>query len=173
MAATLALIGIAGLYAVRDFEHRKAVHLLEGQQFQSAAPIRVSAYPYYWSLTHWYAVAETQNFFATSGMDSRTGELNPSQLEFIPKPHETAATLAAKQSYLGRAYLDWAQYPVVTETGEGQDTGVHFVVHFKDLRFDYPEYRGRISLSCSIELDNNLHIVGETFGKRAQQSPFE
>jgi inner membrane protein len=168
-AATLALIGIVGLYGVRDFEHRKAVHSLESQRFESAAPIRVSAYPYYWSLTHWYAVAETENFFATSGMNSRTGELNRSQLEFIPKPDETAATLAAKRSYAGRVYLNWAQYPLVTETEEGQDA----VVHFKDLRFDYPELRGRITLSCSVELDSNLHIVGETFGKRPQQPPLD
>jgi inner membrane protein len=106
-------------------------------------------------------------------MNSSTGELTRSQLEFIPKPGETAATLAAKQSYLGRVYLDWAQYPLVTETGEGQDAVVHFVVHFKDLRFDYPELRGRISLSCSVELDSNLHIVGETFGTRPQQRPLD
>ncbi len=29
------------------------------------------------------------------------------------KPEETPVTLAAKRSYLGRVYLDWARYPVV------------------------------------------------------------
>jgi inner membrane protein len=167
MAATLALICIAGLYAVRHYEHRRAVHSLKSQHFESAAPVRVSAYPYYWSLTHWYVVAETKNFFATSDIDSRSGELDSAELQFFPKPPETPATLAAKQSYLGRVYLDWAQYPLVTETPHGQDApGRSVFVHFRDLRFDYPEFRGRIALSCSVELDGNLHVVGETFGHK-------
>ena len=163
-AATLALAGVVALYAVRDYEHRKTVDALKHQQFESAAPVRVSAYPYYWYLFRWYAVVETDRFFATSDVDSRRGQLNRSELELFPKPPETAATLAAKRSFLGRAYLDWAQYPLVTETDSGDDS----VVHFKDLRFDYPQLRGRIRLSATVELDKHLHVVGEGFGERAQ-----
>jgi len=168
-AAALALIGVVAVWAFRDHEHRHAVSELESQRFQSVVPIRVSAYPYYWSMTRWYAVAETKDFFATSDMNSRTGALDQAELELIPKPPETPATVAAKQSYLGRVYLDWAQYPLVTETAEGED----LVVHLKDLRFDYPRLRGRITLSATVELDSKLHVVSEKFGRREQRPPLD
>src|SRR4029077_14603145 len=112
-AATVALVCVAVLYAARDHEHRQAMRSLEHQQFKSAVPTRVSVYPYYWHLFRWYAVVETHDFFATSDIDSRTGEMNRSEIEFVPRPPESAVTLAAKKSYLGRVYLDWAQYPLV------------------------------------------------------------
>jgi inner membrane protein len=169
LAAVIALVCVAGLYAARDHEHRKAVHALLGQEFNSASPVRVSAYPYYWYLFRWYAVAETPDFFATSDINSRTGEMNRSELEFVPKPSETAFTLAAKNSYLGRVYLDWAQYPLVTQTSSGDN----WVVHFRDLRFDYPPLRGGRTLSATVELDNHLHVVGEKFGQRPQVPPID
>ena len=85
------------------------------------------------------------------------------------KPPETPATLVAKRSYLGRVYLDWAQYPIVTESSSGADS----VVQLRDLRFDYPQLRGRITLSCTVELDRNLHVIGERFGRRDQQPPLD
>jgi inner membrane protein len=168
-AAILALLCVVGLWAFRDHEHRHAIHAVSQQRFQSADPIRVSVYPYYWSLTHWYAVAETRDFFATTDVNSRTGALDRSQLEIFPKPPETVATLTAKRTYLGRVYLDWAQYPLVTERSDGSAV----VVHFKDLRFDYPSLRDRIILSCEVELDRNLHVVAERFGQREQSPPLD
>jgi inner membrane protein len=168
-AAKVALLCVVVLYAARDSEHRRAVHYLQREQFGAATPLRASAYPYYWNLFRWHAVAETQDFLANSDMDSRTGELDRSQLELIPKPPETPATLAAKRSYVGRVYLDWAQYPYVTEEKLDDDS----IVHFSDLRFQYPPLRGRSALSCSVELDKNLHIVREAFGLRQQSPPLD
>jgi inner membrane protein len=167
--AVAALICVTLLYAFRDHEHRHAVEALRQWQFQSGSPLRVSAYPYYWHLYQWYAVAETRDSFATSDIDSRTGQLNQSELEYFPKPAETPATLAAKRTYLGRVYLSWAQYPLLAETCEGADA----IVHFRDLRYDYPRLRGRITLSGSVELDKNLHVVRETFGHREQSPPLD
>jgi len=48
------------------------------------------------------------------------------------KPEETAVMLAAKKSYLGRFYLDWAQYPI-TEMDKLESGG--YIVRFRDLRF--------------------------------------
>jgi inner membrane protein len=171
-AARIALACLVLFYAFRDHEHRDAVHALRGQQFtsngsQPVAPIRVSVYPYYWYLTRWYAVAETPTFFASSDMNSRNGELDRSQLVIIPKPPETPATLAAKKSYLGRVYLDWAQYPLANVSAEGEDT----MVRLRDLRYDYPRLRGRITLSCSVALNKDLQVVREFFGSQEQQPP--
>ena len=76
-------------------------------------------------------------------------------------------TLAAKRSYLGRVYLDWAKYPITeTEpiTAQGEITG--FIVRFKDLRFQQPGRPNRSVLSATVELDRNLKVVGEYFGLR-------
>jgi inner membrane protein len=167
--AVIALVCVAGLYAARDHEHRNAVHAVQQQRFNSAAPLRVSAYPYYWNIFRWYAVAETPDFFATSDINSRSGEMNNRELEMFSKPPETPVTLAAKKSYLGRVYLDWARYPLVTETQSGKD----WMVHFRDLRYDYPSLRGRIMLSCSVELNSSLQVVHEFFGSREQVPPID
>jgi inner membrane protein len=166
-AAVVALICVAGLYAVRDHEHRKAEDALGSQRFESALPVRVSVYPYPVLLTRWYAVVETRDSFVSSDVNSLSGQLNPAELLTVTKPVETPATLAAEQSYFGRAYLAWAQYPVVTEEKAGANT----TVHFRDLRFDYPGMRGRITLSGSVELDGGLHVIGERWGNREQQPP--
>jgi len=167
VAAITALVLVAGLYAVRDHFHREAVNALWHKRFEEATPVRVSAYPYYWHLYEWYAVAELPDSFVSSDLDARTGELNSKELEFFPKPPETPATLAAKRSYFGRVYLSWAQYPLVIATHSGGDV----IVSFKDLRFDYPRFRGRITLSGTVELDPDMRIVGERFGNREQVPP--
>jgi len=168
-AAILALIAVASLYAVRDHEHRQAVDALSRMHFNFAAPDRVSAYPYFWNVFRWYAVAETKDFYATSDFDVDTGKLDLKELRFFHKRADTAAILAAKRSYAGRVYLDWAQYPLVTETVSGEDS----VVHFRDLRYNFPAMRGVSTLSCTVELDGNLRVVGEKFGAREQKPPLD
>lgn len=167
--AAIALVCMTVLYMARDHEHRKAVHAVEQKRFNSAAPVRVSAYPYYWNIFRWYAVAETPEFFATADINSRSGEMNSRELEFFSKPPETAVTLTAKKSYLGRVYLDWAQYPLVTQTS----TEDGWTVRFRDLRYDYPPLRGGNTLSGTVELNHSLHVVGEKFGNRAQVPPVD
>jgi inner membrane protein len=91
-------------------------------------------------------------------------------MQFFPKPPETPATLVAKRTYLGRVYLDWAQYPLVTETNSGEDS----VVQFRDLRFAYQQFRGQPPiLSATVELDQKLHVVSQKFGAREQKPPID
>jgi inner membrane protein len=167
VGATLALLVVVALWGVRDFEHRRAVSALEARQYEGADPIRASAYPYWWSPFRWDGVVETRSFFATMPVDTLAPEVDPEgEMRLHYKPEETPVTVAAKKSYLGRVYLDWAQYPI-TETepldfGEGG-----YIVRFQDLRFDYPERKG--VLSANVELDKNLKVVAITFGKRRQR----
>jgi inner membrane protein len=114
-------------------------------------------------------VVEAQNFFAVTQVDSLTPEVDPAgEMQIRYKPEETTVTLAAKKSYLGRVYLDWAKYPITeTEPLEFGERG--YIVRFKDLRFDYPERRGRNVLSASVVLDRNLKVVAEAFGVRRER----
>ncbi len=164
VAATLALIGVLALWGLRDYEHRRAVSALQARLYENVDPIRVSAYPYWINPFQWSGVVETQNFFASMQVDSSIPDVDPQgDMQIRYKPKETAVTLAAKQSYLGRVFLDWAKYPI-TETEQLDSPPGGYVVRFQDLRYAYPGRNGRIPLSCSVELDGRLDVIGESFG---------
>ncbi len=122
----------------------------------------------------WGGVGETQNFFAVMLVDSLAPEAEPEgRMEIRYKPEETEVTLAAKRSYLGQVYLDWAQYPVTeVETLPPPQEG--YIVHFIDLRYvQIPSAisrgRRRRALSAGVELDKHLRVVGDVFGAGQDQ----
>jgi inner membrane protein len=170
IAATLALLGVVLLWGLRDFEHRRAVSALAARTYQGADSLRVSAYPTMVDPFHWYGVVETRAFFALAPVDSLRPEVDPEDhLAIRYKPEETPVTLAAKKSYLGQVYLDWAQYPITeTETLQPPESG--YIVEFQDLRFvQLPSLlssRGEPSraLSAGVQLDKNLRVVGDVYG---------
>ena len=175
LSTELALLSIVILWAVRFYEGKNAEHVLRSETFDSEAVLRASAFPY-WTpdsrsliALHWAAVVETQTSFVTSAVNPWTGKLDPAQLVIIPKPPQTPAIVAAERSYLGRVYLDWAGYPLVTESSEGDDT----VVLFRDLRFGYPQLRRDTLLTATVQLDRNLHVTGEAMGPRRQNPPID
>jgi inner membrane protein len=174
VAASLALVGIALMWGVRDYEHRRAVSALEARTYNDADPLRASAYPHWINPFQWDGVVETPAFFALAPVDSLSPEVDPEgQLEIRYKPEETAITLAAKRSYIGRVFLDWARYPVTeTETLESPQGG--YIVHFQDLRYvripsAISRGRSRNALGAVVELDKNLHVVGDVYGTEKKQ----
>lgn len=166
--ATVALIGIVCVWGLRDFEHRRAVAALQARTYKDANGIRVSAFPYYLTPFRWSGVVETKNFFAVMWVNSLAPEVDPeNSMEIHYKPEETAVTLAAKKSYLGRIYLDWAQYPITeTEALSAPEQG--YAVRFRDLRYQYP---GRASppLSAGVILDRELKVIAEFFGRHVRR----
>jgi inner membrane protein len=171
LAATLALFGIVALWLVRDYEHRRAADAMAARTYQGAEPLRASAYPMMANPFRWYGVVETPAFFALAQVDSLGPEVDPeNRMEIRYKPPETPVTLAAKESYLGRVYLDWAKYPI-TET---EDLPDGYIVYFTDLRFARLPglLRGRTRrspLSAGVKLDKNLHVVGDVYGTEDHQ----
>jgi len=174
-AATLALFGIVLVWAVRDYEHRRAVNALASRTYSGVDPLRVSAYPTWINPFEWYGVVETRDFFALTLVDSQGPEVDPEdRMEIRYKPEETPITLAAKNSYMGRVYLDWAQYPITeTEVLEAPEKG--YIVYLQDLRYvEVPSalggQRGRTALGAAVELDSNLHVIGDVFGTGKNRS---
>ncbi len=166
VAATLALLGVVLMWGLRDYEHRRAVSALASRTYDGVDPLRVSAYPKWVDPFHWYGVVETPAFFALAPVDSSSPEVDPEgRMQVRYKPAETPVTIAAKKSYLGRVYLDWAQYPITeTETLSGPEGG--YIVHFQDLRYvQVPSAldRGRRTLGAAVKLDRNLHVVGDVY----------
>jgi inner membrane protein len=170
ISATLALLGVVFLWGLRDFEHRRAVTALAARTYQGAEPLRASAYPTMTNPFRWYGVVETPSFFALAPVDSSAPEVDPEgRLQIRYKPEETPVTLAAKNSYLGRVYLDWAQYPI-TETESLDPSEGGYIVEFVDLRFvQLPSLLNRRgepnrALAAGVRLDKNLQIVGDVYG---------
>jgi inner membrane protein len=165
-AATIALLGVAACWGFRDYEHRRAVAMLESQTYQGAQTLRVSAYPYMMNPFRWYGVAETPAAFAMMNVDTLMPEIDPEgRMQFRYKPEETPITLAAKKSYLGRVYLDWAKYPV-TEAEQVNEGSTVYIVRFRDLRYAYPGSAARATLGAMVLLDRDLRVVEERFGLR-------
>lgn len=165
--AIFALLCLAAIILVRDFEHRRAVNALNSIMYRGQDPLRVSAFPYPLDPFAWAGVVETRDFFAMVPVDSRSGQVDPRNKMVVRfKPEETAVTLAAKKSRLGRVYLDWAQYPLVVTQRLPGNAG--YRVQFQDLRFVYIQESSRGQsppLSGYVELDPQLRVIDEYIGR--------
>jgi inner membrane protein len=140
----MVLIGID--LGVRAVEHHRALRMIGNTRFGNQPVLRADAEPYPVDPFLWFAVAETADYYQTGSVNSRTETVETDEWnDVIFKPPVTPATTAAKNSWLGRAYLDWARFPVVTDRGHAnlvasddlapqpQDSAVEF----RDLRFAY------------------------------------
>jgi inner membrane protein len=168
VAATLALIGVVLLWGLRDYEHRCAVQALEARTYNGVDPLRTSAYPTMANPFHWYGVVETPAFFALAPVDTLGPEVDPEErMDFRYKPEDTPITMAAKKSYAGRAFLDWAQYPIAeTEVLGAPEEG--YIVHFQDLRYvqvpnAFGGDRGRRVLGVGVKLDKDFRVIGDVY----------
>ncbi len=143
--AIAALAFIAILYGVRNAEHQRALSLMRASQTDPV--VRVAAEPYPIDPFHWQGLSETANYYRTASITTRNDFVDTDSGQTIYKPPVTMAVLAAKRSYLGRVYLDWSTWPLVTDLGSVIAPGAETVanlpapptdwhtVQFRDLRF--------------------------------------
>ncbi len=166
--AIFALSCLALILFARDFQHRKAVTALESRVYQGAEPLKVSAFPYPINPFKWHGVVETETFYQTLAVDSREPDAETDELANTRyKPVESAVIKAARESDLGRVYLDWAQYPLLeVEPLDGGRAG--HLVRFYDLRYIYPDRETR-PLAASLELDERMEVVAEGVGSRIKR----
>jgi inner membrane protein len=160
--AIAALLAAAALWTLRFVEHQKALQLAQTGDYNGASILRVAADPYPINPFRWQTIVETPQFYQISTADTLNGTLaTNNHADIIYKPPTTLATLVAKQSWLGEVYLDWSQYPVVTETGADPD-GLTTVT-FRDLRFFYdtPLFSGRAKtpLSGTVYVNADRRVV--------------
>lgn len=170
VGAIIALILVVLFWGVRDYEHRRAVAAMESLTYRGEDAVRVSAYPYMLNIFRWYGVAETNSSFHLVEVDSAIPEVDPdNNARVLHKPEATPMTLAAKKSYFGRVYLDWAQYPM-TEVEQLPPPRSDYLVRIYDLRYTYPERKGR-GLGGWVLLDRNLHVLDQNFGMNTAPKP--
>ena len=156
--AIFALTCVVVLWGYRDFQHRRALNAMSAVTYNGATATRVAAYPYIIDPYRWLGVVETKDFFQSLPVNSSKPEVDPSgEARTYYKPEETPVSQAAKASYFGRVYLDWAVFPVV-ETQAIESGFKGYVADFIDLRYAYP---GRNVLGGFVVLAPNLQVEGQ------------
>ncbi len=161
--AMAALVIFALIWGVRDYEHRRAIAAMDAVQYQGQNANRVAAYPYQSNPFKWHGVVETDESYETVVVDSLRPEVDPNgrALTYY-KPQESEALKAVRESYLGRAYFQWAAFPVAEVEKRDSSMGGGYVVRVKDLRFAYPERRNT-PLSTYYYLSDDFRVTSAGF----------
>jgi len=158
--AIAALLAMVALWGWRAFERAKAIDLAMNKKYGGAPVTRVFASPYPVNPYKWHIVVDTPMFYQLATADTFNGRLEAPLENLLYKPPTTLATLPAKRSWLGEAYLDWSMYPMVTDIGLDGEGLIE--VTFRDLRFMYntPLMRGRVKppLSGTVYLDQENRV---------------
>jgi inner membrane protein len=166
--AIFALVCLVLIWGFRDYQHRRAITAMSSFLYHGVTPLRLAAYPYMINPYSWHGVVETSDFLETVPVKSLGPEVDDMRGQLYYKPPETDAGRAAKSSYLGQVYLDWAVFPFVeVQTFQGQNSG--YLAEFKDLRYTYPDVRGRAPLTGYVVLSPDLRVLEE--GMNSGQSP--
>ena len=146
--AVFALVGMLLLGCWRWAEHAQALAMLDNTSVASEPTKRAAAEPYPINPFRWHAVLETDGFYQTAEIDTRSHSIdsNPHR-DLMYKPADTPAVEAAKRTLLGQVYLDWGMWAVVRDVGQMPVAGMDppnlppgrtwTTVEFSDLRFDY------------------------------------
>ncbi|HEY0786178.1 MAG TPA: hypothetical protein VGD62_09935, partial [Acidobacteriaceae bacterium] len=152
--AVAALVFMGLLWTLRNAEHAHALALARTGSAETGPltrqPIlRLAAEPYPVDPFHWRILAETPDRYLTADVHTLDDRVDR-DAEDVDKPPVTPAVAAAKQSRLGRVYLDWGRWPLAVDLGSmpipgdlSQSSRAAFgrsthTVRFTDMRFAYP-----------------------------------
>jgi len=183
--AIFALAGTAGLGCWRWAEHAQGMALVNQAQVASQPVQRMALEPYPVNPYHWHAILETTDFYQTADVNTWTGSVQSDpQIDVMYKPTDTPAVEAAKQTLLGKVYLDWGSWAVVRDLGPEPVAAMAApdlhpgrpwtTVEFSDLRFYYRFLPAQNTPAASV-LSGWVYIVdgrdeaGEAMGSRQQR----
>jgi len=170
-------------WSLRNAEKSHAIELVRNSGVVAAPIVKIDAEPYPINPFTWHVVAETADYYQTAEVHTRNDYVQSERASSITyKPPMTPAVDASKQSWLGRVYLDWSEFPLVTDLGYAPidhayppQPGWH-TVEFDDLRFSYSALGdgtsrnpGRNPLGGSIYVGPGSEIEGMFMGGREQK----
>jgi inner membrane protein len=183
--AIFALLGMTIYGCWRWAEHAQAVALLQNTSIATAPVARVAAEPFPVNPWRWHGILETPAFYQTAEINTQTGSVDSDpQSDILYKPADTPALEAARQTYLGRVYLDWGAWAVVRDLGQQPapafdpprlPTGRPWTtIEFTDLRFAYAFRGGQntrppAGLSGWVYILDNREDGGQFLGGREQK----
>jgi len=183
--AIFSLAAMVALGCWRWAEHAQALAMAENTGIASEPVARIAIEPYPVNPFRWHAILETADFYQTAEIDTRTGSIeSDSRRDVMYKPVDTPAVEAAKQTLLGRVYLDWGTWAVVRDVGQEPVAGMDppnlppdrtwTTVEFTDLRFDYAflatrSAGGRAPLGGWVYVVDSRDDAGEIMNGRVQR----
>jgi inner membrane protein len=175
--AIAALLAIVSIWGWRAYEQQRALQLAATADLNGAEILRIAASPHPITPFRWHIVIESPQFFQLASVDLLTNSLTVSPGDIFYKSPTTLATLIAKRSWLGEAYLDWSQFPLVTDSGHSSDPDPGLAalttVTFHDLRFMYDvsflKGREQPPLSGSVSINADHRIVAMEMDGRPQK----
>jgi inner membrane protein len=147
--AIAALTVIVAWWGLRNAEHAHALELARTGDWTREALIRAAAEPHMLDPFAWHVILETQDTYQTAEVRTIGDQVTTdASIDVIYKPPVTPAVAAAKQSYLGRVYLNWSTWPLTQDRGPIQAPGADYApkpdwrtVEFQDLRFGHGALR--------------------------------
>lgn len=183
--AIFALAAMVGLWCWRWAEHAHGLALLQSQPITQDAMKRIALEPYPVNPWRWHAIVETPRYYQMAEVNTRTDDVESDpQADVLYKPDDTPAIEAAKQTELGKVYLDWGTWAVVRDMGQEPVQGMTLpelpkgrtwtTVEFTDLRFGY-SFNGRGTARPPSTLTGYVYIVdgreeaGEAMGHKEQK----
>src|SRR5258708_5680522 len=120
--AIAALVAMDALWGWRWTEREKAVQLALAEDYNGAEVLRVDMNPSPVNPFRWHAVVETPMTYQLATVDTMSEAVTSNEhTDVLYKPPTTLATLVAKRSWLGEAYLDWSKFPFGPDRGTGPE----------------------------------------------------
>jgi len=151
--AIFALAAMVSLWGWRWVEHQRAKSMIEQTQVTREPVRRLALEPYPMNPARWHAILETGSTYQTAEVNTHAGTIESDpQRDVLFKPLETLAVRAAKQTELGKVYMDWGRWAVAQDVGPEPIPGLTpgaldapqlpptrrwTTVRFDDLRFQY------------------------------------
>jgi inner membrane protein len=183
----VALTAMVVLWGLRDISHRRALALLESNNYDNEPPVRAGAFPTLNPLS-WTGVVETDSAYHVLPVSALSSDIAADYATLFRKPQPSPALTAALQSHVGRVFSNFARFPWaqvevissapndsspgehsdnagsqpagdVTASGSGPADADGYEVRIHDLRFGAESG----AFQASIELDRNLRPRTETF----------
>jgi inner membrane protein len=182
--AWFALFVIGVMWTVRVVEHERALALMAQREWEAGDPKRMAVSPFPVTPFSWHAMVDTGDKYQVGHVDSWTGQIGTNaETEIFYKQPVTPTIRAAEGSWLGRVYLDWSSWPLVTaeqpeadaEDESSARTGMITPVEFEDLRFGYEIFgrsmasNGKSPLSAEVLVGPDGSVLQMKMGKRVQK----
>jgi len=178
-----ALVFIVLWWSLRNAEKAHAIELVRNSSIVADRIVKIDAEPYPINPFRWHVVAETRDYYQTADVHTLHDDVESDRSTDITfKPQVTPAVAAAKQSWLGRVYLDWSEFPLVTDVGNDPIAGAPppqpswHTVEFDDMRFGYSAFGegsspnpGRNPLGGAVYVGPGGEVEGLFMGGREQK----
>jgi inner membrane protein len=156
-AAWAGLVALSLYVGWRGVSHARVVGALDARLWDGAPAKRVAAFPAPFDPREWTGYVETDAFRMTLPVSvARLEDIDRTEGRKVFPPEDRTAVEAAWKTNLGRAYKQFARYPL--EIVEPQPEGVRVIL--SDARF---MRLARAGFACVIDLDASGKVIRERF----------